>query len=227
LIAVRDELRELMAAAPSEFVATRTRLARAGARDVAKVRKPALKLWTANRAVTERPDAAERLDAATRRLRQLESAIAGGEKRAGAELRQAAADQKRELDVLESEAAKHARGAAAEAREIIRRAAVGGGDAWADLRDGVLFEEPAAPEESVFGLEAAVLPKPDQRRATEEAEQRQRRAEAQRLRAEADRLALEAADLEEQARRARSRADSAAARAADAEGRVRPGRSLR
>jgi hypothetical protein len=227
LDAVRDALRDLMSAPPSEFVAVRTRLAREGTRELAKVRKPPLKLWVANRALTARPDAAERLEAATTRLRELESAIAGGEKGAGAELRQAAADQKRELDVLESEAAKHARGAAAEAREIIRRAAVGGGATWSDLRDGVLFEDPVAPEESVFGLEAAALPKPERARANDDAERRRRRDEAHRLRAEADRLEREAAELEEQARHARRRAETANARAAEAEaagGWIRPGR---
>ena len=215
-----DALRELMAAAPDEFIAVRKRLAREGAPELAKVRKPPLKLWAANRAVSERPDAADRLAAATRRLRELEAAIAGGEKRAGADLRQAAADQKRELDTLESEAAQHARSAAPESREIIRRAVVGGGQAWAELRAGVLFDEPGAPEESVFGLAAAALPKPERARATEEAEQRRRREEAEHLRAEAHRLAQEAEELEEQARRARGRADAAADRAAAAEAKL-------
>src|SRR5207248_8057134 len=129
----RDRLRELLTVPPGEFTATRTRLARAGARELAKVRKPPLKVWAANRAVAERPDSARRLEDSTRRLRELEAAIAGGEKGAGAELRQAAAAQRRELDTLESEAAKHARGAAAEDREIIRRAA-GGGQASTDER---------------------------------------------------------------------------------------------
>lgn len=214
---MRDRLRELMAVSPGEFTAARARLVRTGARELAKVRKPPLKLWAANRAVTERPDAAGRLESATRRLRELEAAIAGGEKRAGASLREAAADQKRELDTLESEAAKHARSAAADAREIIRRAAVAGGERWSDLRDGVLFEDPPAPAESVFGLDAAALPRPERGRVAEDRDRRRHEEEAKRLRAEADRLALEADQLEAQARRARDRADAAAQRAAEAE----------
>lgn len=209
-----------MSVPPEEFVATRTRLARTGKPELSKVRKPPLKLWAANRAVVERPDAAERLADATRRLRELESAIAGGEKGVGAALRESAAAQKRELDTLESEAAKHARAAAADAREIIRRAVLAGGDTWSDLRDGVLFDDPAPPEESVFGLQTAELPAPDRARAAEDAERRRRREEAARLRAEADRLSREAEQLEEEARRARGRADAASARAVEAEARV-------
>lgn len=214
---VRVALRELMAAPPDEFVAVRKRLVREGARELAKVRKPPLRLWAANRAVSGRLDAADRLAAATRRLRELEAAIAGGEKRAGADLRQAAADQKRELDTLESEAAQHARSAAAESREIIRRAVVGGAQAWQDLREGVLFDEPGAAEESVFGLAAAALPRLDRARPSEDVDRRLRREEAERLRAEARRLAREADELEEQARRARGRAEAASERAAAAE----------
>lgn len=210
-----------MAAEPADFVATRSRLVKAGSRELAKVRKPPLKLWAANRAVAERPDAAGRLEAATRRLRELESAIAGGEKGAGAELRQAAADQKRELDVLESEAAQHARTAAAEAREIIRRAVVAGGDAWSGLRGGVLLQEPAAPEGSVFGLAETALPMPARAAAAEDAEHRRRQDEARRLRDDADRLAREAGRLEEEARQARNRADAAAALASAAEAGLR------
>jgi len=213
----RDALRELLSVEPGEFTATRTRLTRAGARELAKVRKPPLKVWVANRAVTERPDSARRLEDSTRRLRELEAAIAGGEKGAGAELREAAAAQRRELDTLESEAAKYARGAAADAREIIRRAAATGGQAWQDLRDGVLLQEPVAAEESVFGVAAVDLPKPERARATDDAARRRRQEEAHALRAEADRLAREADELEREARRARARADAAEARAAAAD----------
>jgi len=213
----RDLLRELLSVEPGEFIATRTRLARAGARELVKVRKPPLKVWVANRAVTERPDSAGRLEDWTRRLRELEAAIAGGEKGAGAELREAAAAQRRELDTLESEAAKHARGAAADAREVIRRAAAAGGQAWQDLRDGVLLQEPVALEESVFGVAAADLPRPERASATDDAARRRRQEEARALRAEADRLAREAGEMENEARRARSRADAAEAKAAAAD----------
>ncbi len=215
---MREALRELLAVPPGEFTAARSRLVRQGARELAKVRKPALRLWAANRAVTARPDAAGRLATATRRLRDLEAAIAGGEKAAGAALREAAADQRRQLEVLEAEAAQHARGAAADAREIIRRAAVADGQAWEDLRAGVLLQEPVPAGESVFGVAAAALPEPDRGRSTGEADRRRRLEEAQRLRAEAGRLEREAEQLEEEARRARKKASAAAARAAEAEG---------
>jgi hypothetical protein len=213
----RELLRELMSVPPGEFVATRTRLVRGGARDLAKLRKPPLRLWAANRALAARPDAAGRLEAAMRRLRQLEAAIAAGERAAGAQLREAGADSKRELDTLESEAAQHAPGVAAEARELIRRAAVEGGRTWEDLRDGVLLEEPSTASDAVFALATASLPEPRRAAAERTTERRQRETEVKRLQAEARRLDEEATRLEEEAHRARDRAAAAAARASEAD----------
>lgn len=225
--AEREQLKELMAAPPAEFTAVRTRLVREGARELAKVRKPPLKLWAANRAMAARRDAVERLAAVTRHLQELERSIAHGQKGAGAELRSAAADQRRELDVLESEARSQltaihvSPSAAVEARDIIRTAALAGAELWSDLAEGVLTHPPDEPGDAVFGVAEAELPRPRVVDAKRQEERFKRLAEAAAvLRAEAVRLRQEAERLQDEAHQMKRRADSAEARASEAESKL-------
>lgn len=228
---IEDALRGLLAAPPGEFVAARAEAVRAlkargeaaAARELAAVRKPALRLWAANRAAAGSPDAAERLASATAELREAERRVAGGGKGLGSTLREAAAEQRRQLDVLEAEArrvleeAGAATGAAAEARAILRSAVLAGGDSWARLAGGVLLDEPSAGE--VFALGEADLPKraAASRDRSERHRQQEARAAAREARAQAIELDRVARDLEEQARQARRRAEAAAAKAEAAE----------
>ena len=233
---VDETVRQLLAAAPGDFVAARASAVRqlkadghaAAAAEVAKLRKPPLKLWAANRAAVSRADAAWHLAGATGQLREVERRVAAGEKSLGTDLREAAAEQRRQLDVLESEARRlldevgSAPDAAAEAREILRIAVRTGGAAWDSLVRGALLDEPAGEEESVFAVAAADLPV---RAPAAARDAESRRAEvaaaAQAARAEAITLDREARELEDQARAARRRADGAAAKADAAEAALR------
>lgn len=234
----RERLRRLFAAHPEDFTRLRGEAQRelraVGAKEAAarlgKARRPPLRLWAANRAVSGRPDAAERLAGATAELHEVERAAAAGATGAGARLRQAAGEQRRQLDVLEAEARSAlaeisaAPAAAAEARDLIRAAVVAGGEPWRDLLDGVLEGAPP-PAESVFGLPAAELPEPAARPdpAAERRRDEQAMEGARRARELADRLDAEAEELESRAAEARRKADAAGAAATAAERLLRPG----
>lgn len=232
-----DRIRDLLAAPPADFVSARSAAARelkasgdaAAASELAALRKPPLRVWAANRAAQSRADSARRLADATARLRDAERRVAMGERGLGAALREAAVEQRRQLEVLEAEArrlledAGAAASAAGEAREILRVAVREGGAAWRRLASGTLLEEPVAEDDSVFALAAADLPsRPPDRR--DQAEQRRLvRVEAAARDARAQAIALDRAarDLEDRARAARRRADAAAAQADEAEAELR------
>lgn len=234
-----DVIRDLLAAPPGDFVNARSAAARdlrsngekALAAEVLKVRKPQLRVWAANRAAATRSDAARRLGDAADRLREVERRVAAGEKGVGADLRESAAEQRRQLDVLEAEArrllenAGSSASAAAEAREILRLASREGGEAWRRLLAGILLEEPGAEQTSVFAL--AVEDLPARASAPPGASESKRRLEAEAAardaRAQAIALDRAARELEEEARAARRRADAAAVKAEELEAALRPG----
>jgi membrane protein involved in colicin uptake len=107
-------------------------------------------------------------------------------------------------------------------REIIRQAAIQGGEAWQRLQQGSLTDEPAPGDDMLQLFAAGAQPATGKRAAEVEAKQVQREAErharadaeaAEEAEAKAQRLRREADDLKASAQRAEQRAREAEAEA--------------
>ncbi len=166
-----DVAAELLAGPLNGFTSRRNarvkELKRAGqgklAAIVAGLKKPSVAVWAANQLAGHDKAALERLRGAGDRVVQTQSAAVAGQKNAAQALRSASDGLQRELeaevraagDVLRT--AGHAADGVTLRRvqEILRLAAVSGGETWDQLRRGALISEPRAGEDmltAAFGL---------------------------------------------------------------------------
>jgi hypothetical protein len=195
------------------------------AAEVAALRKPSVALWAANQVAREKP-------AILRKLRQSADALAKaqttGRADAARSLRAASDEFQGNLDAVAAAATEVLRRndhpATEETlrriREVLRLAALQGGDTWTRLEKGALISEPEPGDDvmSMFQASAAATgPAPKPSKADE-------RAEARRAHEAAERQAKEDAERAEQAeataRRMRAEAREAAAAAERAEQRA-------
>ena len=159
-----DELvAELLAAPLNEFTTRRNAKAKelktAGQRDlaaeVAGQKKPPVAVWAVNRLAREDEAALERLRRAGAAVVEAQSGAVAGRTNAALQLRSASDALQRELDVALRAAgdALRADGHAADeatmrrVQEMLRLAAVSGGETWDRLRRGALISEPRAGED--------------------------------------------------------------------------------
>jgi hypothetical protein len=243
----RTITRELFALPLDEFTASRNRKAKelkaAGQTDlatqVAALRKPSLPLWAVNRVAGA--------DGVLNLVRDAAEAAAKAQRgTSSADVRSTAQQFDRVLHEADQRAAAalqdagHAASddAIRRAREMIRAAALQGGDTWERLADGALAAEPEQADSltmfAAAARHAAADAPPDQVDARFEARALQRKARddarlaeralerAQRMRAEATALAERAAEAdtraheaEEQAEHAREQAEESARAAGD------------
>lgn len=209
-----EELDELYALPPEEFVVARDRLAKslksrgllASAREVSKLRRPTVTAAAVNALVRSRPEeVAELLDLGAELREAQRSAVTGG---GGAALRELTTRRR----ALVARLAGGDQGVAA-----TLEAATTDEDVAEDVRRGRVSREVAP---AGFGFESLgdveVAPRRDYELEKAQERARQLREEAVRLREEADRLAEEAAEAkrrakesEREARRAELAADTA------------------
>lgn len=158
-----DIVAELLAAPLRDFTARRGARARglkaAGQRDLAgqvtALKKPPVALWAADQVVGRDRAALDRLRRAGQTVVEAQAAAAAGRTHAAPALRQASSELQRELEgaVRVAADALRADGHAADeatrrrVQEILRVAAVSGGEAWERLRRGSLLTEPRAGED--------------------------------------------------------------------------------
>jgi hypothetical protein len=166
-----DVVAELLAGSLNEFTNRRNARAKelkgAGQGELAAIiaglKKPSVAVWAANQLARHDKAALERLRGAGDRVVQSQSAAVAGQKNAAQALRSASDGLQRELeaevraagDVLRT--AGHAADEATLRRvqEILRLAAVSGGEIWDRLQRGALISEPRAGEDmltAAFGL---------------------------------------------------------------------------
>jgi hypothetical protein len=130
---------------------------------VAGLKKPSVAVWAANQLARRDKAALERLQRSGDAVVQAQSGAVAGQKNAAQALRSASDELQRQLtaevraagDILRTEG--HAADEATQRRvqEILRLAAVSGGETWDQLRRGALISEPRAGEDvltAAFGL---------------------------------------------------------------------------
>jgi hypothetical protein len=153
----------LLAGPLEEFTSRRNARAKelkaAGQRDlaaeVAQLKKPPVAVWAVNRLARRDKAVLERLRRAGETVVQAQSGAATGRKNAAPELRAASEALQRELEAAVREAGEALRAgghAADEAtlrrvQEMLRLAAVSGGETWDRLQRGALISEPRAGED--------------------------------------------------------------------------------
>src|SRR5207245_2891503 len=207
---------------PAEFTPRRTAKARelkaAGqaplAAEVSSLRKPPVALWAANQVARREGASLDRLRRAAEEVVGAQQAAVLGRSGAAADLRRASGELQRQLEraagvagaALREEGHAADEATARRLREILRVAAVSGGEVWNRLRKGALLTEPRAGEELLdvalaIGPQAAApppLPSPlkgegDSSRRREKAKERdaerqiEARAAARTARADAER----------------------------------------
>ena len=171
---------ELLAGPLDEFTSRRNSKAKelkaAGQRDlageVAQVKKPPVAVWAVNQLARQNQPVLERLRRAGEAVVQAQSGAVSGRKNAAPELRSASDALQRELEAATREAGDLLRAhehAADEAtlrrvQEMLRLAAVSGGETWDRLHRGALISEPRAGEDM---LTAAFAMSPAANEATE------------------------------------------------------------
>jgi hypothetical protein len=174
-----DIVADLLASSLKEFTDRRNarakELKQAGQRElaaeVAGLKKPPVAVWAVNQLARQSKATLERLRRAGEGVVQAQSGAVAGRKSAAQELRSASDGLQRELeaavraaaDVLRAE--EHAADEATLRRvqEILRLAAVSGGQTWDRLHRGALISEPRAGEDM---LTAAFAPGPGGGEAT-------------------------------------------------------------
>lgn len=229
---------ELLAGPLEQFTsrrnATAKELKQAGQREraaeVATLKKPPVAVWAVNQVARKSTAALERLRHAGEAVVRAQSGAVAGRKNAAPELRSASDGLQRELEGAVRTAGDLLRAgghAADEAtlrrvQEMLRLAAVSGGDTWERLRRGALIDEPQAGEDmltAAFALSggggAQATPAKDgdrtERAAARNAAQTEKRIELEHA-MRAAKLDEEAAQQAEQAaRRLREEADRMAA----------------
>jgi len=166
-----DVLAELLAGALSEFTSRRNAKAKelkgAGkgelAAMVAGLKKPSVAVWAVNQLAQHDKTALERLRRFGEGVVQAQSGAVAGQKNAAQALRSASDGLQRELEAEVRSAGDvlHTAGHAADdatlrrVQEILRLAAVSGGEIWDRLQRGALISEPRAGEDmltAAFGL---------------------------------------------------------------------------
>jgi hypothetical protein len=177
---VDDVVAELLAAPLNEFTTRRNARAKelkAGGRgelasEVATLKKPPVAVWAVNQLARRNKPVLERLGRAGEAVVRAQSGAVSGRKNAALELRSASDALQRELEVAVRAAGDVLRAdghAADEAtlrrvQEMLRLAAVSGGETWDRLQRGALISEPRAGEDM---LTAAFALSPGARIGTE------------------------------------------------------------
>ena len=214
--------KELKASGESELAA-----------QVSALRKPSVPLWAANQVGRRDGMALGAVEAPAQALKKAQAAAAQGRPNAGRDLQAASAEFQRALDGAQDAAAEVLRAAKhatsedtlRRVREIIRQAALQGGDSWHQLERGALMTEPAAGQDMLQLFAAGAQPATGKRAAQVEAKQVQQEAErkartdaeaAERAQAKAERLRHQADDLTAAAKRAEQDARQAEKEAAQA-----------
>jgi hypothetical protein len=193
-----DVIAELLAGPLNEFTSRRNARAKelksAGqaevAGEVAGLKKPPVAVWAVNQLARRDKAALERLRRAGAAVVQAQSGAVAGRKNAALELRSASDTLQRELDVgLRAagdvlRASGHAADEATSRRvqEMLRLAAVSGGETWDRLQRGALISEPRAGEDmltAAFALDAGGGGNAGAPRTTERNAQAQRAAAKQ------------------------------------------------
>ncbi|TMD12850.1 MAG: hypothetical protein E6J00_10375 [Chloroflexi bacterium] len=250
---IEEAAAELLAAPLGDFTARRAARARelkaagqgALAAQVNGLRKPPLALWAVNQLARRDEAALDRLGRAGGELVRAQQVAVRGSAGAAGELRRASTELQRELQLASSAAGAALREdghAADEAmlrrlQEILRVAAVSGGESWAGLRQGALLTEPRAGEDlltAAFAVgTAAPRPHPSpvkgervkalsaKQKRTREEKAAQRRLDAERVARTARADAEQAQQAAATARRLRQQADAMAADARRAQLRAR------
>ena len=242
-----DVVAQLLAGSLNEFTNRRNAKAKelkaAGERElaaeVAGFKKPPVAVWAVNQLARRNKPVLERLRRAGEGVVQAQSGAVSGRKNAAAELRSASEALQRELEAAVREAGGVLRAgdhAADEAtlrrvQEMLRLAAVSGGDTWNRLQGSALISEPRAGEDmltAAFALGSAATASPaaprvkaSEARAEREAAETEKRIELEHVQrtAKADEEAAQQAA--QTARRLREEADRIAADAKRAGERAR------
>jgi hypothetical protein len=166
-----DVAAELLAGSLNEFTTRRNarvkELKAAGqgelAAAVAELKKPSVALWAANQLARRDAAAFERLRRAGDAVVQAQTDAVAGQKNAAQALRSASDELQRELtaevraagDILRAEGHSADEATLRRIQEMMRLAAVSGGETWDRLRRGALITEPRAGEDmltAAFGL---------------------------------------------------------------------------
>jgi hypothetical protein len=250
---VDDVVAELLAGPLNEFTTGRNAKAKelkAGgqgelAAEVATLKKPPVAVWAVNQLARRNKPVLERLRRAGEAVVQAQSGAVSGRKNAALELRSASDALQRELEVAVRAAGDVLRAdghAADEAtlrrvQEMLRLAAVSGGETWDRLQRGALtaaFALSPAAGSGTDATRARANGEKAARAAAREAAETEKRIEtehvlrtakadeeavqqaaqtAQRLREEADRVAADAKRANEKARQAERELERATARA--------------
>jgi t-SNARE complex subunit (syntaxin) len=158
-----DVVVELLVGPLNEFTSRRNskskELKAAGQRElaaeVAKLKKPPVAVWAVNQLARSNKPVLERLRRAGEAVVQAQSGAVAGRKNAALELRAASDALQRELEVAVQAAGEvlradgHAADEATRRRvqEMLRLAAVSGGETWDRLHRGALISEPRAGED--------------------------------------------------------------------------------
>jgi hypothetical protein len=158
-----DLVAELLAGPLNDFTNARNAKAKelkaAGQRElateVARLKKPPVAVWTVNQLARRNKPLLDRLNRAGAGVVQAQSGAVSGRKNAAPELRAASEALQRELEAAMREAGDVLRSdqhAADEAtlrrvQEMLRLAAVSGGETWDRLQRGALISEPRAGED--------------------------------------------------------------------------------
>jgi hypothetical protein len=158
-----DVVAELLAGPLDQFTSRRNATAKAlkqagqreRAAEVATLKKPPVAVWAANQVARKSPATLERLRRAGEAVVRAQSGAVAGRKNAAQELRSASDGLQRELEAAVRMAGDLLRAgghAADEAtlrrvQEMLRLAAVSGGNTWERLQRGALIDEPQAGED--------------------------------------------------------------------------------
>jgi hypothetical protein len=240
-----DVLADLLHSPLNEFTNRRNAKAKelkaAGQRELAEevtaLKKPPVPVWAVNQLARGNKAVLERLHEMGEGVVKAQQAAVGGRRNAAPELRSASDRLQRELEVAVRTVADRLRtdGHAADeatlrrVQEILRLAAVSGGETWDRLRAGTLIDEPRAGEDMLTAAFAAPArsavkqaAETDKRLALEHAqrtakldeeEAQQAEQTATRLREEANRMAADAKRASDKARQAEKESEHAAATA--------------
>ncbi len=204
------------------------------ARQVSGLKKPSLPLWAVNQLAARDRGQLDRLRDAAQAVAKSQAAATAGRPNAAQDLRAALEGFRRELETAGDVAAAalrergHSAGQEALRRmdDMLRLAALQGGETWRGLGKGAMVSEPRAGDDlaAVFG--AGSGPAADKQRERAEARRAVERAQtaarvdaeqAQRALTTAQRLRQEATDMAAAAKRAAERAKAAEAEAARAQ----------
>ena len=233
---------ELLARPLKEFTAYRNARAKelkaSGQTDLAgwvsALKKPSLPLWATNRLAGRERALLDELRRSAQAVVEVQAAAAAGRPNAARDLHEASAEFQRKLEAAGKAAstalgeAEHPAGEEVLRRmqEILRLAALHGGEMWQRLERGAMISEPQAGEDmlAVFGAGSSPAvgkqaERAEARRAVEEAQRAARTAEerAQRAAATAQRLRHDASEMAAAAERAAERAKAAEDEAARAQ----------